>query len=120
MAKKTMCKNCDGLIDFDVIACPYCGSEVSFNKEESLFPPPYPSQEEKEPLEENVKEKNISKFPFFLFSLGLNISFFGVFLLLFSSKGKVFLSWNAKLWFLYLILGIPLMLLANKLRPKED
>ena len=150
-----LCSNCDGMIDLDVILCPYCGEDVSKEKKDNisidnLYPPPYnPNYQknieedfqeksfqekifqekdsektlektlEKEDILENKKEEKSSfLFPFLLFSLGINLFLFGIFLLLFSANGEIFLKWNAKLWFIYILLGLPLILIGNKLFSK--
>ncbi|KPK32623.1 MAG: hypothetical protein AMS24_03635 [Chlamydiae bacterium SM23_39] len=122
MAQKKMklCTHCDGMVDIDVIICPYCGNDVSeigdenkINKE-TLYSPPYkPEIEKKE--EEKKEEKKFNFIPFILFSLGINILLFGFFLFLFSNKGELFLKWKATYWFVYVLIGLPLIFIGNKL-----
>lgn len=114
-----MCANCDGMVDLEVIICPYCGNDVAQTQEKTshlndLYPPPY------QPKEENVKEreeeeKKVSIWPFFIFSIGVNISLFGLFLFLFSSKGELFLRWKSSFWFVYVLVGAPLIFIGNRL-----
>ena len=142
-----LCGNCDGMVDLEVIICPYCGGDVSEMAEEfvekeehgrkelsldetlsSLYPPPYEpkvfeeevayKQEEREIPKEIPKEKSFI-FPFLIFSLGINFSLFGLFLIFFSKNGELFLRWNTTFWFLYVILGVGLVFIGNKLLPKE-
>jgi hypothetical protein len=140
-----LCGNCDGMVDLEVIICPYCGGDVSeiaeefIEKEEqgrkqlslnetlsSLYPPPYEpkvfeeeatyKKEEEEKYEE--KEKSFI-FPFLIFSLGVNFSLFGLFLIFFSKNGELFLRWNTSFWFLYVILGVGLVFIGNRFLPKD-
>ena len=161
-----LCANCDGLVDLDVIVCPYCGSDVtqavSAQKIEkpavdnrknltleqtlsSLYPPPYqPKSIDSNSLDPNeidpsdiempkVKEKaidnskNLKKdsfeklslvMPTVLFSLGINICLFGLYLLLFSKNGELFIHFKSALWFLYILIGAPLTYMGYKLLNK--
>lgn len=124
MAQKKMklCNHCDGMVDMDVIICPYCGNDVSEieDREESnkdpLYPPPYkPQTEKKEETKQEKSEKKFTFLPFILFSLGVNILLFGLFLFLFSTKGELFLRWKATYWFVYVLIGLPLIFIGNKL-----
>ncbi len=44
-----------------------------------------------------------------LFWVGVNILAFSIILLLFSKNGELHLKWNANYWFLYSLVGIPLV-----------
>ncbi len=59
------------------------------------------------------KEKN-ALIPTALFWLGINILVFSVLLLVFSQNGVLYLKWNAKFWFLYSIISIPLVYFGFK------
>ncbi len=137
--KMKLCAHCDGEVDLDVVVCPYCGSNLSEvnsqnktfsglkkNFEDplsSLYPPPYqpktPEPVAKVLEEETEKETKPSLLiPTLIFSLGINILLFGLYLLFFSSKGELFLHFNAELWFVYLMLGAPLSYLGYKMLSK--
>lgn len=132
-----LCQYCDGQIDLDVIVCPYCGNHVSEPKtfsqkpaEESLFPPPYASSQKSfDNLEENFSStapqpKELAAeptttrgnifLPTLLFSLGMNLSLLGLFILFFSKKGELLLKWDAHFWFVYVLLALPLMFFGYK------
>jgi hypothetical protein len=105
---------------------------------ESLYPPPYrpksfdkPNKEEKpgngddddddpaepdedsddhEGEEEDIDDvKNSGLIPTMLFWIGVNIFVFAIILLLFSKDGQLHLKWNASYWYMYAIVGIPLV-----------
>ncbi|HEU64134.1 MAG: hypothetical protein KR126chlam4_00037 [Candidatus Anoxychlamydiales bacterium] len=104
----------------------------------SLYPPPYKPKaiqtatskyyEEENDVEkdedenqEKLEKKNISEkneknalIPTALFWLGINILVFSVLLLVFSQNGVLYLKWNAKFWFLYSIISIPLVYFGFK------
>jgi hypothetical protein len=88
----------------------------------SLYPPPYKiktydqelhkEEEEEEVIPEQAKplqEDKISLTPVVLFSIGLNLLFFGLFVFLFSSKGELFLKLNSNWWVAYVLFGCPLI-----------
>ena len=149
--KKTkLCANCDGLVDLDVIICPYCGSDVlevadsqstyapphyrkNLSAEEtlcSLYPPPYqpknietadPSDSSKEAAieEEDFEKKKSKKFSSLLstlfFSLGVNFFLFGLYLFVFSKNKELFLRFDASYWYLYFLVGGPLIFFGYKM-----
>lgn len=88
----------------------------------SLYPPPYKiktydqemhqEEEAEEVIPEQPKELIEEKqhlTPVVLFSIGLNLLFFGLFVFLFSSKGGLFLRLNSNLWIVYVLFGCPLI-----------
>ncbi len=139
-----LCPHCDGQIDLDVIACPYCGNDVSSVDQEeeeqyytsyndrfnqslspketlaSLYPPPYQpkvfdhSQEgSQEEFKENYQEekaiennKEIRFFPVFLLSLGVTFLGFSLLLFFFSKNGTLTLSFNGKLWPVFVFISV--------------
>ena len=58
--------------------------------------------------------------PVLLFSLGANIILLGLYLLLFSTNGEIFVRWNAQLWYVYLIIGVPLIAFGYKMLSKSS
>lgn len=193
-----MCASCDGMVDLDVIVCPYCGADFAKNTQETakqktppleetlsaLYPPPYKpksfgsEQEEKAqmaeaslnadplnpeknvtdipmssqmnlsenvmgrseniseqssevnrvdakveaaPLSEVEKEENRQKktiLSTLLFSLGVNLLLFSLFLLFFSTHGELFLRWDASYWYLYSLVGAGMLAGGYKLLGK--
>jgi hypothetical protein len=85
----------------------------------SLYPPPYQpkvytSQEESSDRAKEAVlgsepplavEGNSAKFfmPIILFSVGVNLCFLALFMLIFSKDGELFLRWNSGLWILFLL-----------------
>lgn len=142
--KMKLCAHCDGQVDLDVVVCPYCGNSLSDVKDaqtfstvkknlsaeetlSSLYPPPYQPKNvaaataKAIEVEEEVCEKETKSSPLIptlIFSLGVNILLFGLYLLLFSTKGELFLHFNAELWFVYLVLGAPLSYVGYKMLRK--
>lgn len=173
-----MCSNCEGMVDLEVIVCPYCGSDISKGPKEeivekktknfddtlsSLYPPPYKPGDFDQNIKENTEfsepepesslptfksgiESDLTKqktekkakpldknkmtlLAALIFSVGMNLSLFSVFLLFFSSNGEIFLRWNTSLWYLYSLLGVGLLTVGYRLlsgftdkpeEPKEE
>ena len=70
-----------------------------------------------EKVEEEISipdDKGMIAWPLILFSIGINIFVFGIFLLLFSKGGEVILKYNSNFWFLYVIAASPLLYLGIK------
>lgn len=143
-----LCPRCNAQVDRDVIICPYCDCDFTFEqsytsqfippeaREEpvalseketvaSLYPPPYQpkvydtdlDEEERFPEEEEEEKVLPLKQPFLptmLFSLGVNLAFLGLLLLLFSDRGELFLRMNAKMWVFFLFGAIPLLIFGYK------
>lgn len=57
--------------------------------------------------------------PLFLLSTGTIALIFAILLLLFSSKGKLLLEWDADSWYIYAILALPLLAFGWKLLEKK-
>ena len=143
-----LCPYCDGQMDWDVIACPYCGSDVSeVDKEEvsndseiirrlspketlaSLYPPPYQPkvydqlEEEQvfeEEIEEKVVEEKISFLPILLFSLGIHLLVFSLLLFFFSKNGELFLKFNGHMWIFYFIASVLMMYFGYRKFSKKE
>lgn len=105
----------------------------------SLYPPPYkpktiqtatskyyeekndtdeeleegPEENEEDDSTSTKNEKN-ALIPTALFWIGINIFVFSILLLVFSQNGFLYLKWNAKFWFLYSIISIPLLYFGFK------
>ncbi len=179
-----MCSNCDGMVDLDVIICPYCGFNLSqtvvspTEKKEptppleetisALYPPPYKPKAFQEnefqeslaaaentedlkqassfktatevssgadqvdaALSRETQKSNLADnqqkaasinqdsseeirqkktiFSTLLFSLGVNLMLFSLFLLFFSKNGELFLRWDSSFWYLYSLIGMGLI-----------
>lgn len=137
--KKKLCWNCEGNVSFETENCPFCGVYLSplGNDEgkDSLFAPPYRIEEtEEEPQvptapyvqEQTVREEVIPLntkevidekqsalqailVPLILMLSGSVFLLFGLALFLFSHNGVFTLSWDASGWYLYLLLGLPIL-----------
>lgn len=134
--RQKLCYNCDGDIDVDVIVCPFCAADLREERPEeryssfvsntqpmdqeatlkSLYPAsPKMSREaleetEEEAFEEDSAPKEVNVFtPTVLFTLGVQLSLFGVLMLLFSHHGVVILKWDARYWFFYLLASFPFL-----------
>ena len=109
----------------------------------SLYPPPYrpkvyeqelaatataeqtmieedEEEEEEEIVDEKIEDEEVEKekktpiIPILLFSLGINLCLFGLFLLFFSSNGEVWLHWKGGMWIGYLLLSAPFLYFGYK------
>jgi len=98
----------------------------------SLYPPPYRPkiqeehlhEEEEEEFTEEVEEHESDEVAkaesqtlfstILLLSVGVQVFLFGLLLLLFSTEGRVILEWNAKRWFLYMLLSAPMIYFGYK------
>lgn len=117
--RQKLCQNCEGEVDLDVIFCPFCGAdlleekELSLNdKKENYYSPPYSPVkqeiEEEPPVEKETKEASFF-WPFVAFNLGVWLFLLGVFLLLFSKEGVLWLKLDATRWLYFLLLSFPLL-----------
>jgi len=71
--------------------------------------------------EEVPEEKEPSVFlPVFLFSLGAFLFSLGFFIFFFSTNGYAILKWNAKYWFVYFLMAIPLLIWGYRLLNRLD
>jgi hypothetical protein len=55
-----------------------------------------------------------------LFSLGVNLFIFSLFLLFFSTNGELFLKWDTSLWYLYTLVGLSLAFGGWRLLNKSE
>ncbi|MDF2549092.1 MAG: hypothetical protein K0S07_159 [Chlamydiales bacterium] len=88
------------------------------SKEEEIFRPPYSFQEEKASLEEEEEieeeKESSSHFELHLKAISFLLAgafflMFGLILALFSTDGKLTLSWNSQYWLFYLLGALPLL-----------
>lgn len=102
------------------------GSFSNTQTNQSLYPPAYSAKSEEAPhleepslretmlpVEEAEEGKNIFG-PTVLFTLGVQLFFFGLLMLMFSHEGIVTLRWDATLWFLYLFASVPFLVFGYR------
>lgn len=150
--KKKLCWNCEGNVSIEAENCPYCGVYLSptGNAEKDLHSPPYGKTQAETPIEvpaspyatqetvttdaakAELPEKSGESFdlmkniiqPLLLLLAGSVFFIFGLALLLFSHNGVFTLRWNGSYWFLYLLLGVPMLffgwLSLQQLREDEE
>lgn len=134
--KHKLCWQCEGNVDFTQDHCPYCGvylnSERNFgdSPEEHTFTPPYRLhniQENESSDNANMENPAVSQptiidylKPLLLLLLGSTLSIFAVMLYLFSSNGVLTLQWNADVWYLYLVISVPLLWAGWRALNKAD
>lgn len=148
--KKKLCWNCEGGVALDVENCPYCGvylsptdkpeknrssnsalgkSQTEPSSEIPIAPYAQDTAEavQEEPSEiagEGVSLLGSTLQPLLLLLTGAVFSIFGLALFLFSHKGVFTLSWNGTYWFLYLLLGVPMLLFGwlslNKINEEAE
>jgi len=133
--RQKLCYNCDGEIDIDVIVCPFCAADLREEKPEQRYgsyithvdssyrnPHRRSQTEEEANPEEFVEEEDPTFFeeeeeetrksavlPTVLFTLGVQLCVLSLLMLLFSHNGVVLLKWNARYWFLYMLVSAPLV-----------
>jgi len=113
--RQKLCPSCEGEVDLDVIFCPFCGTDLleekNFSQNTTYYPPPYKPklEEEIEEVKKQEEEANFSFFPFLAMNIGLWLLLLGVFLLLFSKDGVLWLRLNAKFWVYFLLGSLPLL-----------
>lgn len=133
--RQKLCYNCEGDVDLDVIVCPFCAADLREEKPEQLSPhyqqtavlknlttqqSLYPSKnsaplpeleglEKEEPVEKNASFEKTDWLFTLLTLAGFQLFFLGVFTLIFSNGGSVTLKWSAKLWYLFLLLSLPMI-----------
>lgn len=137
-AKKKLCWNCEGNVSHQQENCPSCGvylSPSSDSSKETLFAPPYKIEEASADSNEipaaPYADQQSSKLsqeaslasigdnadadrpnilvPLVLLPAGTVLFLFGLALFFFSRDGALTLRWNGTYWFLYLFLGLPLL-----------
>ena len=105
---------------------PYQGMYGAYNETENRETLPIEdidSDLEDNDLSSNEQTKGFSFskiLPILLFSLGVNTLLLGLYLLLFSANGEVFVRWNASIWYLYLLIGIPFSYVGYKMLQKPS
>jgi hypothetical protein len=140
--RQKMCHHCEGEVDLDVIVCPFCAADlreanpaqmrfntnVSLAKhsaEHSLYPSAIPDTPQPLPREPVATEPQAApaEAPSWtlpgwaaicLFSLGAQLLFLAIALLVLSEKGTLLLRFNAHFWPLCLLLAIPLLALGYR------
>jgi hypothetical protein len=119
-----MCWQCEGNVCFEEDNCPYCGvylhpEGAETSNDNHGFTPPYkisltegPEQEPSTPIvEEQQQEGSILDFlkPLLTLLLGSTLSIFAIILYLFNHNGVFTLQWNADIWYLYILVSLPLL-----------
>lgn len=141
--KKKLCWNCEGNVTAKADSCPYCG--VSLNvaamqmTEDPLAPPykmmgsvtdqsiphaPYAKQDTSDTLgksdlptaEGETNDVRTISIALTALLFGTVFVLFGLLLFLFSDNNGIFtLRWHTHFWFIYLLLGLPLLYLGWKM-----
>lgn len=134
---RKLCWNCDGSVHIHATKCPYCGSDLVAEQAanalppaaskvqaaaSSVPPPPYvrqvtpslPSAPEPivfqptEPVSE-PKIRNGDLVSLLLLLPGAFFLLFALLLFLFSDEGVLSLQWQAKYWWIYLSVSVPML-----------
>ena len=121
------------------------GLGVPDEREESSFKKP-PQLETKDPFEQTYEQMEISEqaaalpqnktldaedegdisrrgsiLPLLFLMIGAHLFMLGALLLFCSKDGFVNLQWNSRFWFLYCLMGLPLLIFGGKMvNPKQD
>lgn len=139
--KKKLCWNCEGNVSRSAENCPYCAVYLNPESgEEAAIKPFYSPQDSTGaipkapylPIEEGPQEEQTIKsersedhllqsifLPIILLTAGLFSLLFAAILFLFSTNGVLTLEWDGELWYLYPIVGVPLLLVGLKLLLKS-
>ena len=73
------------------------------------------------PEEEKTEAREGGFIPLLLLSIGCQLLTLGLLLLFFSKGGKLILQWNARTWFIYCLLSLPMLYAGWKfLKPKPS
>ena len=127
--RQKLCYNCDAEIDIDVIVCPYCAADLreegqeqryssyithvdksyqpkSIETGEAVLEEPHDEVEEEVQSDEG---RSNTLLPTILFTLGIQLCVLSLLMLLFSHKGVVILKWDARYWFVYLLISVPFL-----------
>lgn len=132
--RQKLCHNCDGEIDIDVIVCPFCAADLREEKPEQRYSSYITHVDQSyqgEPLHRESIEAAADEFaeegpsvpfndgdesgkassflPTVLFTLGTQLCVLSLLMLLFSHKGVVILKWDARYWFVYLLISVPFL-----------
>lgn len=137
--KQKMCWSCEGNIPFSAETCPFCGAVLNPHRsQEQAATPSYtdykspyrlarPEEAEAIPIapitkpdaqaqdDEELSQGQAKKIMMTLGSLSVGLVFliFGLVLFLFSgSDGMLVLKWDAHYWYIYLIIGVPLLIVG--------
>jgi hypothetical protein len=137
--KKKLCWNCEGNVSQQQENCPFCGvylSPLNESAKDSLFAPPYkmaethsengeipeapyadkeanqqPQINSDEAISESKEEEKPNiLLPLLLMPAGTVLFLFGLVMFFFSRNGVLTLRWDGTYWFLYLFLGVPLII----------
>jgi len=138
--KSKLCWNCEGRVPIEIEQCPYCGVSVQplmvpgadllappyarAQAEEAIPDAPYQTDESQEADGDSQEstEKRTSPWrlrearrfilPLIALQTGVVFSFFSIALLLFSQKGVLTLQWRGDIWYLYLLVALPLLIVG--------
>lgn len=129
--KKKMCWSCDGNVPLTAQSCPFCGVTLDNSMPKTDYKPPYrlakqeeaeaipvapilKGEEHQDPEEDHVVDQTKKvMLTLACLSVGIIFLFFGVILFLFSgADGMLVLRWDAHYWYLYLIIGLPLLIVG--------
>jgi hypothetical protein len=105
------------------LAPPYLMNAVNSGKQDKFHTPPYAVQPEQttippstaddhEPIKENLAPMKYALLALTSLILGVVSLLFSLILLFFSSHGVLTLRWSAELWYLYLAISIPLLIVG--------
>lgn len=103
-------------------------AEAQPPKEDPLFQPyEYEEKNISDELEGSSTEERSDEesqkgtvLPLLLLLVGTHLFLLGMLILFFSSHGRVVLEWNSQYWFLYLLLGGPLLFFGVRLLKKKS
>ena len=124
--RQKLCYNCDAEIDIDVIVCPYCAADLREEGQEQRYSSYITHVDQSyrpkgtgiieetleksvEAAEEGEEAKSNTLLPTVLFTLGIQLCILSLLMLLFSHKGVVILKWDARYWFVYLLISVPFL-----------
>lgn len=128
---KKLCPHCEGEIDKDALYCLYCGADLGSNltlTSKDEIPEPLYRTSQQESFQDSVlrdeqedqEDQASSNLSMPIILSGTLLIVFGLFLLIFSDDGYLTLRWDASFWFVYLVIGLPLLAFGWKLLKKED
>jgi hypothetical protein len=124
---KKLCPHCEGEIDKDALYCLYCGADLGSNltltPKDEIPQPLYRSMHqesyEESAIDDDKQEESALNFSMPVILSATLLIVFGLFLLIFSTDGTLTLTWDASFWFVYLLVGFPLLAFGWKLLKKE-
>jgi hypothetical protein len=126
--KKKLCWNCEGSVTHNVETCPYCGvylspqnlkdepTPLSSKKSKDEVPPPsyQPEETQEETLSQSNEEDDNVLLPLASLMTGAIFALFGLIIYLFSTDGKLTLTWDSDWGLIFLALSIPLLFLGYR------